>query len=145
MFPKDAPPTVRFGRGLAVYDRATHAPQRTSMRLRLQADGSIEVQVAVMETGTGSHTMIRRVVADGLGLPLDRVVIRYVGTVHPSPLTRGWGAAASPSRLPKRHIWVSWSFDRRCSRRWLKPWAIPRSRWSGGGRHRRRQGERAHS
>ena len=51
VFPRDAPPTVRFG-GLAVYDRATHAPQRTSMRLRLQADGSIEAQVAVMETGT---------------------------------------------------------------------------------------------
>jgi CO/xanthine dehydrogenase Mo-binding subunit len=82
VFPKNAPPTVRFGRGMAVYDRATHAPQRTSMRLRLQADGSIEAQVAVMETGTGSHTMIRRVVADGLGLPLDRVVIRYVGTAY---------------------------------------------------------------
>ena len=82
VFPKDAPPTVRFGRGLAVYDRATHAPQRTSMRLRLQADGSIEAQVAVMETGTGSHTMIRRVVAEGLGLPLDRVIIQYVGTAY---------------------------------------------------------------
>jgi carbon-monoxide dehydrogenase large subunit len=82
VFPKDGPPTIRFGRGLAVYDRPTHAPQRTSMRLRLQADGCIEAQVAVMETGTGSHTMIRRVVAAGLGLPLDRVVIRYVGTAY---------------------------------------------------------------
>jgi carbon-monoxide dehydrogenase large subunit len=81
-FPKDAPPTVRFGRGIAVYDRASHPPQRTSMRLRLQADGGIEVQVAVMETGTGSHTMIRRVVAEGLGLALGQVVIRYVGTAH---------------------------------------------------------------
>jgi len=34
--PQERAPTVRFGRGLAVYDRATHAPQRTSMRLRLQ-------------------------------------------------------------------------------------------------------------
>ena len=82
VFPKDAPRTVRFGRGMAVYDRATHAAQRTSIRLRLQADGSIEAQVAVMETGTGSHTMIRRVVAEGLGLPLDHVVIRYVGTAY---------------------------------------------------------------
>src|SRR5919108_5899401 len=82
VFPKDAPRTVRFGRGIAVYDRATHAAQRTSIRLRLQADGSIEAQIPVMETGTGSHTMIRRVVADGLGLPLDRVAIRYVGTAY---------------------------------------------------------------
>src|SRR5919108_284245 len=92
VFPKDAPPTVRFGRGVAVYDRASHAPQRTSMRLRLQADGSIEVQVAVMETGTGSHTMIRRVVADGLGLPLDRVAIRYVGTAY-LPFDSGVGGS----------------------------------------------------
>jgi CO/xanthine dehydrogenase Mo-binding subunit len=78
VFPEDAPRTVRFGRGMAVYDRATHAAQRTSIRLKLQADGSIEAQVPVMETGTGSHTMIRRVVATGLGLPLERVVIRKV-------------------------------------------------------------------
>jgi CO/xanthine dehydrogenase Mo-binding subunit len=82
VFPKDVSPTVRFGRGIAVYDRATHPAQRTSMRLRLQADGSVEVQVPVMETGTGSHTMIRRVVAEGLGLPLGQVAIRYVGTAH---------------------------------------------------------------
>jgi CO/xanthine dehydrogenase Mo-binding subunit len=82
VFPKDAAYTVRFGRGIAVYDRATHAAQRSSIRLRLQADGSIEAQVPVMETGTGSHTVIRRVVAEGLGLPLDRVAIRYVGTEY---------------------------------------------------------------
>jgi carbon-monoxide dehydrogenase large subunit len=80
VFPKELPPTIRFGRGMAIYDRATHAAQRTSIRLRLQADGSIEAQVPVMETGTGSHTVIRGVVAHGLGLPLDHVVIRYVGT-----------------------------------------------------------------
>jgi CO/xanthine dehydrogenase Mo-binding subunit len=82
VFPKEAPATIRFGRGIAIYDRATHAAQRTSIRLRLQADGSIEAQVPIMETGTGSHTMIRRVVAQGLKLPLDHVFIRYVGTAH---------------------------------------------------------------
>ena len=58
------------------------------MRLR-PADG-IEAQVAVMETGTGSHTMIRRVVAEGLGLPLDRVGIQYVGTAHLPYDSGGW-------------------------------------------------------
>jgi CO/xanthine dehydrogenase Mo-binding subunit len=82
VFPKGLPPTIRFGHGIAIYDRATHAAQRTSIRLKLQSDGSIEAQVPVMETGTGSHTMIRSVVAQGLGLPLDHVVIRYVGTAH---------------------------------------------------------------
>jgi carbon-monoxide dehydrogenase large subunit len=92
VFPTDAPRTVRFGRGMAVYDRATHAAQRSSIRLRLQADGSIEAQVPVMETGTGSHTMIRRVVAEGLGLPLERVAIRYVDTAH-LPFDSGVGGS----------------------------------------------------
>src|SRR5262249_18059948 len=92
VFPKDAPRTVRFGRGIAVYDRATHAAQRSSMRLRLQADGSIEAQVPIMETGTGSHTMVRGVVAAGLGLPPDQVVIRYVGTAH-LPFDSGVGGS----------------------------------------------------
>jgi CO/xanthine dehydrogenase Mo-binding subunit len=82
VFPKELPPTIRFGRGLAIYDRATHAAQRTSIRLKLQPDGSIEAQVPVMETGTGSHTVIRSVVAQGLGISLDLVIIRYVGTAH---------------------------------------------------------------
>jgi len=82
VFPKALPPTIRCGHGLAIYDRATHAAQRTSMRLQLLADGRIEAQVPVMETGTGSHTVIRGVVAQGLGIPLDQVAIRYVGTAH---------------------------------------------------------------
>jgi CO/xanthine dehydrogenase Mo-binding subunit len=80
VFPHDAPPTVRFGRGIAIYDRPTHPPARTSIRLRLLADGSVEAQIPQMETGTGSHTIIRRVVAEGLGLDRSQVVVRYVGT-----------------------------------------------------------------
>lgn len=80
VFPLDAPRSVRFGRGIAVYDRASHAPQRTSIRLTLQDNGTVEAQTPVMETGTGSHTILRRVVAEGLGLPTEQVVIRYVGT-----------------------------------------------------------------
>jgi CO/xanthine dehydrogenase Mo-binding subunit len=81
-FPADAPPTVRFGRGIAVYDRPTHPAQRTSIRLRLQPDGTIEAQVPQMETGTGSHTILRRVVAEGVGVERTRVEMRYVGTAH---------------------------------------------------------------
>jgi CO/xanthine dehydrogenase Mo-binding subunit len=92
VFPKDAPPTVRFGRGVSVYDRPTHPPARTSIRLRLQADGTVEAQVPQMETGTGSHTIIRHVVADGLGIPRERVEIRYVDTAH-LPFDSGVGGS----------------------------------------------------
>ncbi|HEX6512779.1 MAG TPA: molybdopterin cofactor-binding domain-containing protein, partial [Chloroflexota bacterium] len=66
---------VCFGRGVALYDRPTHAPQRTSMRLRLLDDGSVEAQVPIQETGTGSHTMVQRVVATALGLEREQVVM----------------------------------------------------------------------
>ncbi|HZR98049.1 MAG TPA: xanthine dehydrogenase family protein molybdopterin-binding subunit [Chloroflexota bacterium] len=81
-FPHDTPPTVRFGRGIAIYDRPTHPAQRTSIRLRLQPDGTVEAQVPQMETGTGSHTILRRVIAEGIGVERTAVVIRYVGTAH---------------------------------------------------------------
>ena len=134
VFPKDAPPTVRFGRGMAVYDRATHAPQRTSMRLRLQADGSIEVQVAVMETGTGSHTMIRRVVAEGLGLPLDRVVIRYVGTAY-LPYDSGVGGSrVTISASEAAHLGVL-EFRQALQREMAQALGIPvhQVEWRAGG------------
>jgi CO/xanthine dehydrogenase Mo-binding subunit len=134
VFPKDAPSTMRFGQGMAVYDRATHAPQRTSMRLRLQADGSVEVQVAVMETGTGSHTMIRRVVAEGLGLPLDRVVIRYVGTAH-LPYDSGVGGSrVTISASEAAHLGVL-EFRQELQREMAKALGIPvqQVEWHQGG------------
>jgi CO/xanthine dehydrogenase Mo-binding subunit len=133
-FPKDAPPTVRFGRGVAVYDRASHPPQRTSMRLRLQADGSIEVQVPVMETGTGSHTMIRRVVAEGLGLPLGQVVIRYVGTAH-LPYDSGVGGSrVTISASEAAHLGVL-EFRRALQRGMAQALGVPvhQMEWRAGG------------
>ena len=79
---KDAPANLLFGRGLAMYDRPTHAPQHTSLRLRLAEDGKVEAQVPIMETGTGSHTMLQRVVATALGLDREQVFLRYVGTPY---------------------------------------------------------------
>jgi CO/xanthine dehydrogenase Mo-binding subunit len=92
VFPKDAAPTMRFGRGISVYDRPTHPPARTSIRLTLQADGTVEAEVPQMETGTGSHTIIRRVVSDAVGIERDRVTIRYVGTAH-LPFDSGVGGS----------------------------------------------------
>jgi CO/xanthine dehydrogenase Mo-binding subunit len=78
----DAAPNLRFGRGVALYDRPTHAPQHTSLRLRLAEDGRIEAQVPIMETGTGSHTMLQRVLATALGMPREDIFMRYVGTSY---------------------------------------------------------------
>jgi putative selenate reductase molybdopterin-binding subunit len=134
VFPEDAPPTIRFGRGIAIYDRPSHAPQRTSMRLRLQGDGSVEAQVAVMETGTGSHTMIRRVVAEGLGLPLGQVVIRYVGTAH-LPYDSGVGGSrVTISASEAAHLGVL-EFRQALQREMAQALGIPVNQveWRAGG------------
>lgn len=91
-FPSNPSPSLRFGRGLAVYDRATEPPQPTSLRLRLLPDGRVEGQVAIAETGTGSHTMLQTVLASELGLPSDRIVLRRVGTGE-LPIDSGVGGS----------------------------------------------------
>jgi CO/xanthine dehydrogenase Mo-binding subunit len=104
------------------------------MRLRLQGDGSVEVQVAVMETGTGSHTMIRRVVAEGLGLPLDHVVIRYVGTAH-LPYDSGVGGSrVTVSASEAAHLGVL-QFRQELQREMAKALGIPEHEveWRQGG------------
>jgi CO/xanthine dehydrogenase Mo-binding subunit len=81
-FPADAGPNMRFGVGVSLYDRPSHAPSATSQRLRLLPGGLVEAQIGVQETGTGSHTMYQRVLADELRLKREQVAIRYVGTAH---------------------------------------------------------------
>jgi CO/xanthine dehydrogenase Mo-binding subunit len=75
-------PNVRVGRGVALYDRPTQAPARTSARLRLLASGDVEAEVPIQDTGTGAHSVFQRVLAGALGIDRRRVSIRYVGTDH---------------------------------------------------------------
>ncbi len=81
-FPQNPAPNMRFGRGVALYDRPTHSPAATSQRLRLLPGGDVEAEIGVQETGTGSHSMFQRVLATALGLDRERVAIQYVGTSH---------------------------------------------------------------
>jgi CO/xanthine dehydrogenase Mo-binding subunit len=67
------------GRGVGVYSRITPHAQ-TSLRLVPTATGGVCVEVPVVETGTGSHSAIREMMAEALGLPLGEVEIRQVST-----------------------------------------------------------------
>jgi CO/xanthine dehydrogenase Mo-binding subunit len=78
-FPPRPRPSIRFGRGMAVYARTTR-PGSTSIRLRADATGRVLADVAIPETGTGSHTVLRTVLARELGLDPARFSVRYVGT-----------------------------------------------------------------
>jgi len=50
------------------------------MRLRLLADGRVEVQTGMPDQGAGAHTVAQRVVAAALSVDPRRVVIRKVST-----------------------------------------------------------------
>ena len=78
-FPARVRPSVRFGRGMAVYARTTRLGA-TSMRLRADAEGRVRADVPIPETGTGSHTVLRTVLARELGVDPARFAVRYVGT-----------------------------------------------------------------
>ncbi len=78
-FPARAHPSVRFGRGVAVYSRTTRLGA-TSIRLRADAEGRVCADVPMPETGTGSHTVLRAVLARELGMDPLRFAVQYVGT-----------------------------------------------------------------
>lgn len=90
--PCPAPAGWLTGAGIGIYDRRTTRAARTSLRLVAEAVGGIRAEVAVPETGTGSHTVARRILADALGLPEEAVRVVHVPT-HQLPYDRGAGGS----------------------------------------------------
>jgi CO/xanthine dehydrogenase Mo-binding subunit len=81
--PGTSPPEadgLAHGTGVAVYARPTPSPSPTSLGLTPLPGGRLEVGVPVPETGTGSHAVIQRQLAAGLGIDPSRVVVRQVPT-----------------------------------------------------------------
>ncbi|HLG73432.1 MAG TPA: xanthine dehydrogenase family protein molybdopterin-binding subunit [Chloroflexota bacterium] len=115
---------IRRGRGVALYDRPTHAPQRTSLRLALQPDGRLEAQVAIQETGTGSHTMLQRVLATALGLDRDQISLRYVGTPH-LPWDEGVGGSRVTVSSAEAGVVAARAFLDAIRSRAAALWALP--------------------
>jgi CO/xanthine dehydrogenase Mo-binding subunit len=74
-------PVKDHGRGVAF--SARHVGRgKTSLTLTLTAEGTVEVLTGVADQGGGAHTMIQRVVARELGLPVSRVRVRRGDTAH---------------------------------------------------------------
>jgi CO/xanthine dehydrogenase Mo-binding subunit len=61
------------GFGLAASDAGAH-PTSTAI-VRIHGDGSASCAIGATELGQGSRTVMSQILADGLGLPLDRVAI----------------------------------------------------------------------
>src|SRR5206468_8607408 len=68
-----------IGRGMAMTHRHIGVGF-TNAVVRLEADGRVTLRIALPDTGTGAHLVLRQVVAEVLGLAVDDVEIELATT-----------------------------------------------------------------
>jgi CO/xanthine dehydrogenase Mo-binding subunit len=68
-----------IGRGMAMTHRHIGVGF-TNARVRLEPSGAVILSIALPDTGTGAHLVLRQVVAEVLGVPLDGVEIEVANT-----------------------------------------------------------------
>lgn len=103
--PVAAPPGMRHGAGIAIYDRGTGVGQ-TSLALRAEAGGGVTAFVSFPENGAGAHTVVREVVARGLGLTADQVGVEPLSTdeLPPDSGVGGSRVTASAGEVAARAV-----------------------------------------
>lgn len=71
-------PRPHIGRGVAVAHRHIGIGDANA-QLSIERDGTVMLLTTVPDTGTGSHTVLRQIVAETLSLPVEQVTVK-VGT-----------------------------------------------------------------
>src|SRR5438105_10823801 len=90
---RDGGMLVGFGMSTATYP-AKRLP--ASALARLTGDGTIVVQAATHEFGTGTYTSMSQVAADALGVPVERIRFELGDTNFPeNPISAGSMTASS--------------------------------------------------
>ncbi|HEY5272641.1 MAG TPA: xanthine dehydrogenase family protein molybdopterin-binding subunit [Acidimicrobiales bacterium] len=89
---RDLPPGWSYGWGLAIYSHPTASNPVTSLRLVPLPGDRVRVELPLTETGTGSHTVARELVARSLGIDAERIEVAQVST---DELPRDFGASGS--------------------------------------------------
>ena len=87
--PKPAKPGTLTGRGLAITD-LSQGVGRFAARVSIGASGRPKLHMAFWDTGTGSHTVLRQMVAQELSVPVDEVDIELLDTSE-MPFSSGSG------------------------------------------------------
>jgi CO/xanthine dehydrogenase Mo-binding subunit len=77
------------GRGFSIVCAHTGSG-KTAVRMRLRADGSIEVILGAVDQGAGLATVVRRVVSAALGIDPERIAVRRANTAD-APFDQGSG------------------------------------------------------
>jgi len=84
---------VGWGCATAIYP--THVGA-SAVRVRLEADGRVRVQIAAHDLGTGAYTVIGQMAAEQLGVPLSHVQVELGDSrFPPAPVAGGSNTTAS--------------------------------------------------
>ena len=84
------------GLGLGCFVEGGAAGPREGVKMRLESDGSVSVNVGSSAVGQGLETILGQIAADGLGLPMDRITIRHGSTTL---VKEGFGSFHSRSTV----------------------------------------------
>ncbi len=87
--PKPEKPSVLTGRGLAITD-LSQGVGRFAAKISMDSSGRPTLHMAFWDTGTGSHTVLRQMVAQELSVPVDEVDINLLDTSE-MPFSSGSG------------------------------------------------------
>src|SRR5207253_5884373 len=85
----DTPPGKNRGRGVSVYDRHIGAGLASGM-ITGELDGTITLISPTFDQGTGTHTVIRQIVAEVLQVPYEQTRV-VVGDTDTLPRDGGVG------------------------------------------------------
>ena len=84
---------IGWGCATAIYP--THVGA-SAVRVRLEADGRVRVQIAAHDLGTGAYTVIGQMAAEQLGVPLSQVQVELGDSrFPPAPVAGGSNTTAS--------------------------------------------------
>ncbi len=70
---RNRPRKVNTGIGIACMERAVKTPFGSGAFLKINEDGSVDVMSSSTEVGQGIDTALRQIVAEELGVPMDRI------------------------------------------------------------------------
>lgn len=88
---------IGMGMATAIYPAA--GPSANAVAVRFRDDGTVLASTGVMDIGTGAATALAIVVADSVGLPMDRIVTEVGDTILP-PGPGAVGSRATGSMAP---------------------------------------------
>ena len=97
--PREAPAGWLYGRGASVFCHVTPTRVATSFRLVPHDDECMRVETPFIETGTGSHTVLRQMIAEHLGYRPENVEIVNVGTGSKLPRDAGPGGSRTTANF----------------------------------------------